>query len=131
MYIQATMSGVKIVKVGSSPPPPPTTKTAGRKKSMRTFPRGILRGTARSKVKPVRDPAKPPPVKAGRTLRIMTDKGAENRRERIRKTIRAMPDNVLRHRLRKGGVKISDKAPKKLVEEIATSAQEAGMVSLG
>jgi hypothetical protein len=49
----------------------------------------------------------------------------------MRKTIRAMPDQVLRHRLRKGGVKISDKAPKKLVEEIATSAQEAGMVSLG
>jgi hypothetical protein len=128
------MSGVKIVKVGNSPPPPPTErKTAGRKKSMRTFPQGILKrgGTARSKVKPVRDPAKPPPTKAGRTLRIMTDKGAENRRERIRKTIRAMPDNVLRHRLRKGGVKISEKAPKKLVEEIATSAQEAGMVSLG
>jgi hypothetical protein len=100
---------------------------------MRTFPQGILKrgGTARAKVKPVRDPAKPPPLKAGRTLRILTDKGAENRRERIRKTIRSMPDNVLRHKLRKGGVKISDKAPKKLVEEIATSAQEAGMVSLG
>jgi hypothetical protein len=136
MYIQATMSGVKIVKVGGTPPPPPTPterkKTvAGRKRSMRTFPKGILKGTARVKVKPVRDPAKPPPLKAGRTLRILTDKGAENRRERIRKTVRNIPDNVLRHKLRKGGVKISDKAPKKLVEEIATSAQEAGMVSLG
>lgn len=79
----------------------------------------------------MKDPAKSPPVKHGRTLRILTDKGAENRRERIRKTIRNIPDNVLRHKLRKGGVKISEKAPKKLVEEIATSAQEAGMVSLG
>jgi hypothetical protein len=136
MNIQARMTDkVRIVKVGGTTPPPPSTekKTGGRKKSMRTFPQGILKrgGTARSKVKPVRDPAKPPPLKAGRTLRILTEKGAENRRERIRKTVRSIPDHVLRQRLRKGGVKISDKAPKKLVEDIATSAQEAGMVSLG
>jgi len=79
----------------------------------------------------VRDPAKPPPVKAGRTLRILTEKGAENRRAKIRKTVRAMPDRVLREKLRKGGVKVSDKAPKELVEQIAAGAQEAGMVSLG
>ena len=79
----------------------------------------------------MRDPAKPPPLRAGRTLRILTEKGAEKRREKIRKTVRSMPDHVLRQKLRKGGVKISDKAPKKLVEDIATSAQEAGMVSLG
>jgi hypothetical protein len=122
---------VRIVKVGSALPPPPTErkKTVGGR--MRTFPRGILKGTARSKVKPVRDPAKPPPLRAGRTLRILTEKGAEKRREKIRKTVRSMPDHVLRQKLRKGGVKISDKAPKKLVEDIATSAQEAGMVSLG
>jgi hypothetical protein len=125
---------VTIVKLGSSPPPTERKKTAGgRKKSMRTFPQGILKrgGTARSSVKPVRDPAKPPPLRAGRTLRILTEKGAEKRREKIRKTVRSMPDHVLRQKLRKGGVKVSDKAPKKLVEDIATSAQEAGMVSLG
>ncbi len=125
---------VRIVKVGGGPPPTTTRKTTGgRTKSTRTYPRGILkRGvTARSKVKPVRDPAKPPPVKPGRTLRILTEKGAENRRAKIRKTVRAMPDRVLREKLRKGGVKVSDKAPKELVEQIAAGAQEAGMVSLG
>ena len=79
----------------------------------------------------MRDPAKPPPLKAGRTLRILTEKGAENRRERIRKTIRAIPTKVLREKLQKGGVNVSPKAPAKLVEDIATSATEAGMVSLG
>lgn len=130
---------MKIVKVGGTttppPPPPERKKTAGatRRKSMRTYPHGILKGagSTRSKVKPVRDPAKPPPLKAGRTLRILTEKGAENRRERIRKTIRTIPTKVLRDKLRKGGVKISDKAPPELVKQIAGSATEAGMVSLG
>jgi hypothetical protein len=139
MNIQATMSGVKIVKVGAGTPPPPppstrkTTTGAARRKSTRTFPRGILKkgGTARAKVKPVRDPAKPPPVKAGRTLRILTEKGAENRRAKIRKTVRAMPDRVLREKLQKGGVNVSPKAPRPLVEDIATNAGMAGMVSLG
>ena len=99
---------------------------------MKTFPKGILKrgSTARAKVKPVKDPAKAPP-KQGRTLRILTDKGAENHRARIRKTVRAMPDQKVRQALRKHGIKVSDKAPKQLVEEIAVSAQQAGMVSLG
>jgi len=42
-----------------------------------------------------------------------------------------MPEKVLRDKLQKGGVNVSPKAPKKLLEDIATSAQEAGMVSLG
>jgi hypothetical protein len=129
------MSGVKIVKVGAPPPAPETKKKSAatsRKSSMKTFPKGILKrgSTARAKVKPVKDPAKAPP-KQGRTLRILTDKGAENRRARIRKTVRAMPDQKVRQALRKHGIKVSDKAPKQLVEEIAVSAQQAGMVSLG
>jgi hypothetical protein len=134
-YIQARMTDkVKIVKVGALPPPPTERKKtvgATRASRTRTYPRGILKKTARAKVRPVRDPAKPPPLKAGRTLRILTEKGAEKRREKIRKTLRTMPSNVLRHKLRKGGVKVSDKAPPQLVEEIAVSAQQAGMVSLG
>jgi hypothetical protein len=127
------MSGVKIVKVGAPPPAPESKKkTMSRKSSMKTFPKGILKrgSTARAKVKPVKDPAKAPP-KQGRTLRILTDKGAENHRARIRKTVRAMPDQKVRQALRKHGIKVSDKAPKQLVEEIAVSAQQAGMVSLG
>lgn len=127
------MSGVKIVKVGSTPPPS-TEKTKAREtraKSAKTFPRGILKKTSRAKVKPVQDPAKPPPLRKGRTLRILTEKGAEKRREKIRKTIRAMPDKVLREKMRKRGVKVSDKAPPELVKQIAAGAQEAGMLSLG
>lgn len=126
---------VKIVKVGGTTSPPPSTerKKTARRKSMRTFPQGILKkgGSTRSRVKPVRDPAKPPPVKPGRTLRILTETGAENRRAKIRKTVRAMPTKVLREKLRKGGVKVSDKAPPELVEQIAVGGAEAGMVSLG
>ena len=79
----------------------------------------------------MRDPAKPPPVKQGKTLRILTEKGAEKRRERIRKTVRSMPDKVLREKLRKSGLPVGGKAPKELLEQIAVGGAEAGMVSLG
>ena len=42
-----------------------------------------------------------------------------------------MPDKVLREKLRKGGLAVGGKAPPELVKQIAGSAAEAGMVSLG
>jgi hypothetical protein len=127
---------VKIVKVGaeSSPPPPsshaaPPKKKA--KKSMKTYPHGVLKGgkTAKQKVKieGVRDPAKAPPVRKS-TLRILTEKGAEHRRKQIKHTVRNMPIHRVRETLQKAGVPVSSKAPPEIARDILEGGMEAGMI---
>lgn len=126
---------IRIVKVGrkAASTPPSSKPTAPKhKKSMKTYPRGILRRggkTERVKIDAVRDPAKPPPSRKS-TLRILTKVGAEKRGERIRKTIRHMPNDKIKHKLKVAGIPVSDKAPEELKKEILASGMEAGMISL-
>jgi hypothetical protein len=123
------MEKVKIVKVGDTAPMP---TAAGRTKTVKTFPRGILKGgkTAKNKIQPVRDPAKPPPInpKKKATLKILTEKGAEKRRKRIKKTVRSMPDSKVRSVLRASGLPVSDKTPSHIAKEILEGGMEAGMI---
>lgn len=124
------MTQVKIVKVGGAPPPPPPPPpTAGRKKSMRTFPRGVLKKTSKAKIEGVRDPARSPPIRKG-TLRILTEHGADERRRRIRKTVRQMPDDKVRNVLRASGMPVSSKTPSNIAKEILEGGMEAGMIVL-
>lgn len=121
---------VRIVKVGGTTPAPMPTKK--HKKSMRTFPRGVLKKggkTVKGKVhiEGVRDPAKPPPVRKS-TLRILTDKGAAHRRDHIRKTVRNMPDDKVRQVLKASGIALSPKTPPTLAKEILEGGMEAGMI---
>jgi hypothetical protein len=100
---------------------------AGRKKTMKTFPKGILKTT----IKAVRDPAKAPPIRKSAvrgTLRIMTEKGIEQRRKQIKKTIRNMSDRVVRDNLKKAGMAISEKTPSHIAKEILEGGMEAGMI---
>ena len=115
---------VKIVKVGDTAP-----LVAGRKKSMRTFPNGVLKGgkTARAKIHAVRDPAKSPPLRKA-TLRILTEKGVEHRRRRIKKTVRAMPDAKVRQVLKAAGLGVSQQAPPAIAKQILESGMEAGLI---
>ena len=96
---------------------------------MKTFPRGVLKGgkTARAKIAAVRDPAKSPPLRKA-TLRILTEKGAENRRRNIKKTVRAMPDVRVRQVLKASGMTISDKTPSHIAKEILEGGMEAGLI---
>ena len=107
-------------------------QSAGRAKTTKTFPRGILKGgkTAKNKIQPVRDPAKPPPInpKKKNTLKILTEKGAEKRRHRIKKTVRSMPDTKVRSVLRAAGLPVSDKTPTHIAKEILEGGMEAGMI---
>ena len=125
------MEKVKIVKVGDTAPIPQP-QNAGRAKTTKTFPHGILKGgkTAKNKIQPVRDPAKPPPMnpKKKATLKILTEKGAEKRRRRIKKTVRAMPDSKVRSVLRASGLPVSDKTPSHIAKEILEGGMEAGMI---
>lgn len=124
---------VKIVKVGGDAPPaletPEPPKLAGRKKSMKTFPRGVLkRGTT---IKAVRDPAKAPPLKKRTgTLRILTEKGAAKKRQQIKHTVRNMTDFKVRETLRKAGIPVNPATPAPLAKEILEGGIEAGMIVL-
>jgi len=138
------VDSVKIVKVGGSAPAPAPTTTptpsqplavgATRKRGEpghrnKQPKHGVLKGgkTARAKIHAVRDPAKPPPSRKS-TLKILTEKGAEKRRKNIRKTIRSMPENKMRHMLKAAGLPVSDKTPKHIAEEILAGGMEAGMI---
>jgi hypothetical protein len=119
---------VKIVKVGDTAPIRPVVGM-GRKKSMRTYPRGVLKGgkTLKAKIEGVRDPAKSPPVRKS-TLKILTEKGAEVRRKRIRKTVRTMPDSKVRNVLKASGLPVSNQTPINLARDILEGGMEAGMI---
>lgn len=120
---------VKIVKVGQAvPAPPPVPKP--RMKTMRTYPRGVLKRkpAGGATIKAVHDPAKSPPVKNKGTLRILTEKGASKRRKAIKHTVRNMPDHKVRDVLRKHGMPVSDKTPTTLAKEILEGGLEAGMI---
>ena len=124
-----SQESVKIVKVGGEIPgakESPKTTSAGRKKSMKTFPRGILK---KHTIKAVRDPARAPPLKKSKgTLRIMTEKGVHMRRQNIKKTVRNMPDAKVRETLKKAGMPVSQKTPIALAKDILEGGMEAGMI---
>lgn len=132
-------SGVRIVKVGADPTPSSSTSSGGttRKRhepqhKSKQPKHGVLKGgkTARAKIHPVRDPAKSPPTRKG-VLKILTEKGAEKRLARIRKTVRSMPDAKVRHLLKASGLPVSPKTPPHLAKEILEGGMEAGMIVSG
>ena len=123
---------IKIVKVGGSSAPTPPPRLKAGKKTMRTYPRGIMKkgGAPPKGIKAVSDPAKSPPIAAGRksTLRILTEKGAAKRRETIHKKVKSMPIGAVRETLRRSGLPISDKTPPHIAKEILEGGMEAGMI---
>jgi len=85
-----------------------------------------MKGTRKTKIEAVRDPAKPPPSKT--TLRILTDKGAEKKRQKIRKTVKSMPDAKVKQTLRASGFPVSEKTPPHIARQILEGGVEAGMI---
>ena len=117
---------IRVVRVGDTAPSdlsPPASKPGGRKKTMKTFPRGVLKKT--QKIRPVRNPTKAPPRRKG-TLRILTDKGIEHRRKRIETTVRNLPDAKVKETLEKSGFKVKNP---KIAREILKGGMEAGFLS--
>lgn len=118
-----------ITKVGSQPtiPGPVDKPTASARKTMRTFPRGIL------KIKGVKDPAKPPPTKKTAKrgkIQLMTDIGAKKYRKTIRKKLSKMSNEKLTSIARKHGLIKGSGTPPALVKEIVEGGAIAGFVSL-
>jgi len=111
-------------------------KTAGKKPkpSLHKKPKfGILKGGKTARNKPrfegVNDPAKAPPSKKSKTLRILTDKGLTLRRRKIADEAGRVPIGKIRQTLRKHGLPIKDSTPDKIARKIYEDAQEAGMIS--
>ena len=131
----------KIVKVGADEPkqsvtvptvpkPAPVVKTAGKKKSMKTFPRGVLKKTL--KVKPVSDPAKPPPFKKSsrkHTIRLFTDKGETRHRKTIKKRIAKMSDSKVDELVKKHNLLKNPETPPRIKREMLSGAMLAGFIS--
>ena len=108
-------------------------KTAGKKHLHKKPKFGVLKGGKTARNKPrfegVKDPAKAPPIKKSKTLRILTDKGLTLRRKQIAEDASKTPITKIRHTLRKHGLPIKDSTPEKLARKIYEDAQEAGMIS--
>ena len=96
-----------------------------KRKTLKTFPRGILKT---SKIKPVTDPAKHPPIKKGsrkQTIRLSVD---SHHRKTIRHKISKMSDSKVRDIAVKSGLSKGN-APPKLLREMVEGGMVAGFIS--
>jgi hypothetical protein len=121
-----------ITKVGdTSPPPPPPTGAGKKPKTMKTFPRGVLKHKT-LKIKAVSDPAKPPPLKKSmrnHTIRLITDKGENRHRKTIKRRISKMSDKQVDEMVTKHKLLKSPNTPPKLKREMLKGAMLAGFIS--
>ena len=111
-----------ITKVGSEPTP-----IAAARKTMRTFPKGIL------KVKGVKDPAKAPPLRKTAKqskIQLITDVGAKKHRKTIRKKLEKMSNEKVRSIAQKHGLLKGSGTPAALVRDIVEGGAIAGFISL-
>jgi hypothetical protein len=99
-----------------------------KRKTIKTYPRGILKT---SKIRPVSDPAKHPPIKKGckkHTVRLLSDSTVSTRRKTIKKRVSKMADSKVRELAMKAGLS-SGNAPPKLLREIVEGGMIAGFIS--
>lgn len=128
---------VKITKVDDEAPSMSgvqTDVTAGKRKSLKTFPRGILK-TAKQHpmhLKPVSDPAKSPPIKKSmkkHTIRILTDKGIRHHRKTIKQKISKMSDEKVKGLVTKAGILKNPNTPVSVMREMLEGGMIAGFIS--
>ena len=138
--MSSTVGKIKIVKVGGDLPAsvdgkpvvsPPCTQKAGKKsRSMKTYPRGVLKKTM--KIKAVADPAKPPPMKKSsrkHTIRLFTDKGESRRRKTIKRKINKMTDSKVDELIQKHKLLKNPETPPRIKREMLSGAMLAGFIS--
>jgi hypothetical protein len=114
---------ITIEKVGGEPPK--------LKKSVKTFPRGIMK--KKFTLKGVKDPAKSTPLKKGmktHTLRLLTDKGMRKHRKTMKKRISSLSDSKVTDLVQKAGIVTNPKTPNHISRQILDNAVSAGFVSI-
>lgn len=113
--------------------PVPLSAYNGGKKTLKTFPRGILKTAKVMRIKGVADPAKAPPLKSSikkHTIRILTDKGLKKHRKTIKKKISKLSDSKAKELAMKAGLVKSASMPAPMVKDVLAGAVTAGFVSL-
>ena len=130
-------SQFKIVKMdeNSTQPKKPEeeSSTAGARKSLKTYPKGILK-TSRAKfnLKPTSDPAKPPPMKKTtkkHTIRLLTDKGVRHHRKTIRQRVSKMSDEKVKRLALSAGLLKNSTTPVGVLREMLEGGIVAGFIS--
>ena len=101
-------------------------------KTMKTFPKSILK-TAKNKIKPVSDPAKPPPLKKTmrrHVIQLITDKGVRRHRKTLRHQISKMSNEKDKELVTKHGLLKNSNTPPSIMREMLEGGAIAGFVSL-
>jgi hypothetical protein len=96
-----------------------------RRKSVKTFPRSIL------KIRPVADPAKHPSLKKTmkkHTIRLLTDSGVSSRRKTIKQRVDRMSDEAIRRKAIAAGIS-SGKGPIALIRKNVEGGMFSGFIS--
>jgi hypothetical protein len=122
---------ITIVKEGDIPVPQKS-KT-GHGKSLKTFPKGVLKKTSKFHVKGVADPSKPPPMKQGmkkHTLKMFTSKGLSRHRKTMKQKIKKMKPEELEKIMAGSNLKLSPNTPKNIRDQIVENAVSAGFLSM-
>ena len=103
-------------------------------KTMKTFPRGVLKtGKQKLHLKAVSDPAKPPPLKKTmkkHTIQLMTEKGIRRHRKTLRKQISKMSDQKVKELVSKHNLLKNPNTPVSIMREMLEGGAIAGFVSL-
>lgn len=134
-----TITIKKVDQLGQTPKvetPPPEPKSILKKekggRTMKTFPKGVLK-TAKHKIKPVSDPAKPPPLKKTmkkHVIQLMTDKGVRRHRKTLKKQISKMSNEKVKEIVMKHGLLKNQNTPPSVMREMLEGGAIAGFVSL-
>jgi hypothetical protein len=133
---------VTITKLGTDektplPPPPQPTVKKGGGKTMKTYPRGVLKTAKnhhkKSEIKGISDPAKAPPLKKTmrkHTIRLITDKGLRQHKKTLKKKISKMSNEKVRQLVEKHGLLKNPSTPPSIMREMLEGGAIAGFVSL-
>jgi hypothetical protein len=127
----------KIVKMdddsASVKKPAQEPSTAGARKSLKTYPRGILKSSkSKFNLKPTSDPAKPPPMKKTNkkhTIRLLTDKGVRNHRKTIKQRVSKMSDEKVKRLVSSAGLLKNATTPVEIMREMLEGGMAAGFIS--
>jgi len=124
---------INIIKLGGEETPKNTVikpvgdlKYAG-KKTLKTFPRGILK----TKIVGVRDPSHRPSTRKAlrkQTIRLFTDKGFRTRSKTIKASVRKMKDSEVKKKAIEYGLS-NGNAPPQILRELVEGSLIAGFVS--
>ena len=98
-----------------------------RRKTQKTFPRGIL------KIKPVADPAKSPPLKKTarrHTIQLLTEKGSKMHRKTIKKMVAGFSNDQVKTLVEKYGLLKNKNTPPALMRDMLEGGAIAGFISL-